>query len=152
MSDGTEFGWNDEIEGEVRILLQPAVGTFTIKGLDRATVQNGKYANQRMAVVKLAVKTAEGSAGIQERFILNSDFGWKIHKLFFACGLAPEDGKFRMDWTGLEGKTGNCEVGQRTYEGKNGPTTINEIKEWLAPGDIKQPEVAAVAAVEEDDF
>jgi len=151
MSDGTEFGWNDEIEGEVRILLQPAVGTFTIKSLERATVQHGKYANQRMAVVKLSVKTAEGSAGIREQFTLNSDFGWKIHKLFFACGMAPEHGKFRMDWTGLEGKTGNCEVGQRTYEGKNGPITINEIKEWLAPGEIKDT-TPEVAAAEEDDF
>jgi hypothetical protein len=158
MSDvGAALGWDDEIDGKARTLLAPGPAKFTISKMERAQQDGGKYAGNRVAVLTMELEDADGNKGeCKIRLILNADFMWKIQGMFWAIGDAPQEGAFRPDWQGLIGKSGNCEVEQRDYVTRKGEDrTINDLKEFLAPGALPTPAAEAAPAQQElldDDF
>lgn len=130
MSDqdlGEALGWGDSIrnEGGGSAHVDPGVYGFEVQGVDRGQF-NGSERMRPCPIAKVRAKLTDGpgaGAVLTANIYLNSRQIWKIGQFFRCIGMWPanptgDDSLRPMDWTGAVGRTGRCEVRDRSYNGK----------------------------------
>lgn len=137
--DDREFAWDDEIvdEGGNYELLPEGDYDFTVAKVERARSQDntkkGGLPACNMAKVTFTVWGPDSSRDITENFVLHSKMEWKLSQLFLSVGMKKHGEPLRMNWTGIVGKTGKCQVKIKTFKKKdNSEGTSNEIKKYYA--------------------
>lgn len=131
-----EFGWNDEIteEGGNYEPLPEGNYDFTVAKVERARSKGtGKLPPCNMAKVTFNVWGADDKREITVNFVLHSSLEWKLSQLFLSVSMKKHGEPLRMDWTGIIGKKGKCQVIIRKYT-KNDDTegVTNDIKYFYA--------------------
>lgn len=118
-----EFGWNDEIteEGGNYEPLPEGDYDFTVAKVERARSQGkGKLPPCNMAKVTFDVWGADDKREITVNFVLHSSLEWKLSQLFLSVSMKKHGEPLRMDWTGIIGKKGKCQVIIRKYVKNDG--------------------------------
>lgn len=131
-----EFGWNDEIteEGGNYEPLPEGDYDFTVAKVERARSQGkGKLPPCNMAKVTFDVWGADDKREITVNFVLHSSLEWKLSQLFLSVSMKKHGEPLRMDWTGIIGKKGKCQVIIRKYVKNDGTEGVtNDIKYFYA--------------------
>ena len=131
-----EFGWNDEIteEGGNYEPLPEGNYDFTVAKVERARSQGkGKLPPCNMAKVTFDVWGADDKREITVNFVLHSSLEWKLSQLFLSVSMKKRGEPLRMDWTGIIGKKGKCQVIIRKYTKNDGTEGVaNDIKYFYA--------------------
>lgn len=116
-----ELDWEESVE-ESSEYFDGADGDydFTVVSAEKGYVVKGKYSGQKMITVTLNLKGTNASGIITDRITLNTAFMWKISQFFASIGDAPQaDGKYKMHWNDLVGKTGRLKTKTVEEAGKN---------------------------------
>lgn len=131
-----EFGWNDEIteEGGNYEPLPEGNYDFTVAKVERARSQGkGKLPPCNMAKVTFDVWGADDKREITVNFVLHSSLEWKLSQLFLSVSMKKHGEPLRMDWTGIIGKKGKCQVIIRKYVKNDGTKGVtNDITYFYA--------------------
>lgn len=131
-----ELNWDDEIADESGSFEPLPAGdySFTVAKIERARSSgSGKLPPCNMAKVTLNVHGAEYDKEIVENLVLHSSLEWKLSQFFLSIGLKKHGEPLRMNWAAATGKTGNCQVGVRTFKRRDGGEgTSNEIVRFYA--------------------
>lgn len=118
-------------------LLAPGTYSFRVTDFKRASYDgSSKMAACPEADITLACSGSDGSqSDVQYKLFLNRKMAWKITDFFKACGLLPIDFKdgetYQMGplWKQVLGCTGQVEIGNRTWDGKD----YNDVKKFVIP-------------------
>lgn len=150
MAENRELNWDDEIleENGEFTPLDEGDYEFIVLKVERARSQGGgKLPPCNMA--KVTFKIADNE--ITENFLLHSSLEWKLSQLFLSVGMKKHGEPLRMNWTGLQGKTGKCHVIIEKYSKRDGTEGItNRIKKLYAydkdvSGTVQQPKTTVPA-------
>lgn len=137
------FDWDDPIdpnESET-VLLPDGPAKFVVIELKRARRDCGKFGTQNVADLKLMVRSENGDESeIEDGLILCKAMKWKMVQFFTAIGQRNhgDKGEFAPNWAKVEGSTGDCIVGHRTFKRRdNTDGSANTISEY-GPGKPKR--------------
>ncbi len=144
-----EFGWNDEIteEGGNYEPLPEGNYDFTVAKVERARSQGkGKLPPCNMAKVTFDVWGADDKREITVNFVLHSSLEWKLSQLFLSVSMKKHGEPLRMDWTGIIGKKGKCQVIIRKYVKNDGTKGVTNDITYLYAYDEQVTTVSPVVA------
>lgn len=138
----TPMNWDDEIDlAPEFITLVPGKYDFTVISLDKERYDGGeKLPPCNVAKVGIKIDTEAGSSIIYHRFYLTTQTTGQISYFFQSIGMQNE-GRIRMNWGAVIGKTGQCVVGNREYNG----SVYNQVKKFVTPESDKKESTAAFA-------
>ena len=76
---------------------------------------------------------ADDKREITVNFVLHSSLEWELSQLFLSVSMKKHGEPLRMDWTGIIGKKGKCQVIIRKYAKNDGTEGVtNDIKYFYA--------------------
>lgn len=139
-----EYGWDDKIDTKPpeKILLPKGPAIFTVLEFKRARGECGKYGTANYAKLTLLVRSSvdKNEAEIEENLWLILDLKWKVLQFFASIGQRKhgDEGDFTPNWAEVDGASGPCIVGHRSFESKKGANagktiTVHQIEEFLQP-------------------
>lgn len=128
--------WDAELndQQERRVLIENDY-LYKVVGFERGRFPgSAQMEPSNKAIITLEVN----EVAIKCDLILNRKVEWKLTEFFKSIGTEAVDGKVKMDWANIIGKTGMCHVKQRQYVNKNGnQVTINEVSKFYTPEESK---------------
>ncbi len=131
-----EFGWNDEIseEGGSYEPLPEGNYDFTVAKVERARSKGEKKLPPcNMAKVTFDVWGPDDKREITVNFVLHSSLEWKLSQLFLSVSMKKHGEPLRMDWIGIIGRKGRCQVIVKKFTKKDGTEGVtNDIKYFYA--------------------
>lgn len=134
-----ELGWDDEIEndGQDFEIVPEGDYDFQVVGFERERYQGGdKIPPCNKAVLSIKVTSPQASGTVKHNLLLYSSLEWKLCEFFTAIGQRKHGEKLRMNWAGVIGTTGRCNVGIRKWISTKGKECeSNEIKKFYEPED-----------------
>ena len=134
---GRELGWDDEIQKDSDFVLLPeGEYEFTVESFERARhtpKEGGKLPACNMAIIKIRIDAAEGTAFINHNLFLHTKTEGMLSAFFSAIGQKKKKEKLKMNWPSVPGSTGRVKIGIHKYNDNE----YNEIKRFL-PKEEKQ--------------
>ena len=129
-----ELDWDGEVTDNGFTLLEDGDYRFTVAKLERERYEGGeKIGPCPRAKVTLSVDVPNGKATVTDSMLLHTKVQWRIIRFFEGLGFEPgEDGKMRMHWNEVEGKTGICRIVQKPNY-NDASKSHNEVERYYKP-------------------
>lgn len=146
MTEQRAYDWDSEIQddgdqqGEFFVFDPESIVDFKVKAMTRTTSHG---LNCPMAKLDLELSDGEHKARCLDNLILHSKAEWKLCQFFSAIGQRRHGEKIKPRWNEVEGASGRCKVGVRTYEKNGEEREINEVLRYLEPEDGATEQAAA---------
>ena len=86
--------------------------------------------------------------------MLDDSLEWKLCQFFLAIGDRKHGEALKMNWDAVEGKGGWCEIGHRTWTGRDGEEReSNQVERFIDPQDAPADgkPILKDAATDDDD-
>lgn len=144
-NQGYELGWDSTIEndGPEFILLPAGDYDFTVMKLERSRYQGGaKLPACNKAEISIECRGLDGTKStVKHTLFLHSSVEGLLCAFFAGIGARKHGERISMNWNVVVGATGRCQVGTRTFQGKDGKdVTINEIKKFYEQDTASAPQ------------
>lgn len=142
------IGWDDEVsednavktEREAFIVLPNGTYPFTVNKLERKTYKGSdKLPPCNEVDIGLIIDGGKlGKAYVTKHFYMHTKTLGMIYDFLTAIGLHKKgEGANRIPWNkveqGLNDLGGRAVITSRTYNGRDGEVTTNDIKSWITP-------------------
>lgn len=151
MSEAVKMTWDSELDENEAIeqqkendfvLLPDGDYDFKIHKFEKDyyTAKPGaKIESCPVAKISILIKNDEGETSyVRENLFLHQGNKWQLLQFFTCLGLRKHgDGSTKMPWDQVEGATGRCKIGTRTYKKNDEDKKVNTIKKWLDPVEEK---------------
>jgi hypothetical protein len=138
--EGRALSWDDEIGAELPefMLLPEGTYRYQVVGVERGRFEgSAKMGACPKLTVKCRIIDEEGNmASLEKALFLHTKCEGFLSAFLTSIGQRKKGEKFTPNWSKIVGSGGLCQVGLRTWTGKDGSEkTSNEIKEFLPPAD-----------------
>lgn len=150
MTEEKALDWDAEIEndGEAKEFYVFPDGSEVDFEVDTLTKDRSEKLDCPMAKLKLILSDGEHENSAFDNLILHTKAEWKLCQFFLAIGQRQHGEKLKPDWEAVEGSTGRCKVGIRTYKKKNDKGELvereaNEVIRYLEPEGSEESDSSA---------
>lgn len=142
VNDIKVFDWDEEFEdtGSDFTVIEEGTYPFTVKSLEKARYGGGaKMPPCPQANVTIELDVHGTKRVLADRFYLCETAIWRAARFFKGLGFVDENGRHKPRWNEVEGQSGWCKVGIRTWTGQDGKEReSNEITAYLEPDEFEQ--------------
>ena len=133
------YDWDSTIQndGSDFRLLPEGIYPFTVKKMERGYYNGGNTIPPcPRADLTLHVGVGADTADVTEGILLDDSLEWKLCQFFLAIGDRKHGEALKMNWDAVEGKGGWCEIGHRTWTGRDGEEReSNQVVRFIDPQD-----------------